>query len=99
MVAASESPITMRAFLGWLGEAVAGDRCIYHQGHLGIDRMPKLSRLAESVREELSRVADAALTAANAGEILLAQRRIGEGRVAYLAIKTSPPTPNRRSRR
>jgi len=38
------------------------------------------------VRAELNRVAGLAMTLADAGHLLLAQRRIAENRVAYLAI-------------
>lgn len=93
--AASATLATAQGFHGWVAKAVPGESCLYHSGFLGVDRMPKHSPLPEHQREELSRLADAVFAAADAGQVLLAQRRIDSG-AAYLAIKAAAPTPLRR---
>lgn len=74
------------AFLAWINRAAPGERIAYHEGHLACDRTQVSSSLPPMVRAELNRVAGLAMTLADAGHLLLAQRRIAENRVAYLAI-------------
>jgi hypothetical protein len=76
-----------RAFVTWLDHAAPGERISYHEGHLGCDRALRISRLPEPVRCELNRIAAHAMDLARQGQVVLAQRRVGEDRVAYLAIK------------
>lgn len=78
------------AFLAWTESAVPGDHLAYHEGLLGVDRVPGPSALPESQRHELDRVAGHAMALAEAGRLLLAQRRVGD-RLAYLAIKAGKP--------
>ena len=75
-----------RAFLAWFDRAAPGDRVTYHEGHLGFDRTRGHSSLSEPVLDELNRVAGLAMLLADAGHVLLAQSRVAEDRVAYLAI-------------
>lgn len=85
--AAIGSPVLdERAFLSWIDQAAPGERVVYHEGHLGFDRAFRISSFPEPVRGELDRVAGLAMTLADAGRLVLAQRRIAEDRVAYLAI-------------
>lgn len=75
-----------RAFLAWIDRAAPGERITYHEGHLGFDRTRGHSSLSETVLDELNCVAGLAMLLADAGHVLLAQRRVAEDRVAYLAI-------------
>ncbi|MBM3950786.1 MAG: hypothetical protein FJ311_04965 [Rhodospirillales bacterium] len=78
------------ALLTWLEVARPGERLAYHAGHLALDRARGWSSLGPAVREELGRVADRAMKLADRGRLLLAQRRLDDGRIAYLAIKPAP---------
>ena len=77
------------ALLAWIEMACPGDRLAYHAGHLALDRVRGWSSLADGAREELARVANLALALAAEGRVLLAQRRLDDGRTAYLAIRTA----------
>ena len=77
------------ALLAWTEMACPGDRLAYHAGHLALDRVRGWSSLADGAREELARVANLALALAAEGRVLLAQRRLDDGRIAYLAIRTA----------
>lgn len=79
-------------FLAWIDRAAPGERIAYHEGLLGVDRVRGPSSLPEPVRGELDRVAGLAMTLADAGHLLLAQRRVAEDRVAYLAIMATRQT-------
>ncbi|EME69969.1 hypothetical protein H261_10482 [Paramagnetospirillum caucaseum] len=92
MIAATAMPVLGEgAFLAWLDRAAPGERIAYHEGHLGCDRAFRISHLPEPVRAEINRVAVCAMDLAGQGRVVLAQRRVGEDRVAYLAIKATPP--------
>ena len=77
------------ALLAWAEMARPGERLAYHAGHLALDRVRGWSSLADGAREELGRVANLALALAVEGRVLLAQRRLDDGRIAYLAIRTA----------
>lgn len=79
------------ALLAWTEVARPGERLTYHAGHLALDRVRGWSSLADGAREELARVANLALALAAEGRVLLAQRRLDDGRIAYLAIRTMKP--------
>jgi hypothetical protein len=83
---ASVVPFQLRAFRRWLGQAKPGDRLEYHRGCLTVDRS-SASRLAERERRALTKLADAALKAAEADRVHLVQRRNGPADFSYLAIK------------
>ncbi|MBY0431125.1 MAG: hypothetical protein K2Q10_08000 [Rhodospirillales bacterium] len=85
MIAAT--PLAVRNFLAWVKDAAPGDIITYHEGLLGIDRTAGPSALPETFRAELNRVAGHAMALAEDGCLLLVQRRIADGHVAYLAIK------------
>ena len=77
-------PVTRAArgeneFLGWLGQATAGEVLPYHRGFLAIDRN-------WSVERELDRLASLALWAADHGLVHLVQRRHGPEDASYIAI-------------
>jgi len=71
----------------WAARAVAGDVIEYHRGHLAEDRNPTTSRLPEAACARVDRIADTALAMEAAGQVLLMQRRLGDGVFDYLAIK------------
>jgi hypothetical protein len=75
-------------FRSWLARACAGERVIYHRGHLTWDRSPA-SALTGPERQALARIADMAFAAAQEGQVLLVQRRHGPFDFSYLAIKAS----------
>ena len=75
-----------KAFCTWLSKAGAGDRIVYHRGHLAVDRMPGRSRLSERARGELDTIADRAWSLAEQGVLILAQQLHGPGDYSYFAI-------------
>lgn len=79
------------ALLAWTEMARPGERLAYHAGHLALDRVRGWSSLPDGAREELARVANRALALAEEGRVLLTQRRLDDGRIAYLAIRTTKP--------
>ncbi|MGE0257108.1 MAG: hypothetical protein AB7T39_21140 [Alphaproteobacteria bacterium] len=84
------------ALLDWLGTARPGDRFTYHIGHLAADRARETSGLAATAREMLGRVADHVMALAADDLLTAAQRRLGDGRTAYLAIKVDACSARRR---
>ena len=72
-------------FSAWLDQASPGDRLEYHRGFLMIDRMPR-GRLAESKRQELVRIADRAMWAAERGLVHLLQKRHRVHDYSYIAV-------------
>ena len=83
-------PITRAAlgeheFLGWLGQAAAGEVLPYHRGFLAIDRN-------WSVERQLDRLAALALWAAENGFVHLVQRRHGPEDASYIAIARKHPS-------
>lgn len=92
---ATSPPRSAAAFLAWIEQASPSDTITYHEGHLGIDRMPGPSSLPESTRFELDRIAGHAMALAEDGCLLLVQHRLADGRLAYLAIKASDDKPRR----
>lgn len=85
MQLAASVPVDEVALAHWLKTARPGERLVYHVGHLGFDRSPT-SHLPRARRESLIRVADRALALAESGCLVLAQQRVAEGCIAYLAI-------------
>jgi hypothetical protein len=78
--------LSERRFLAWIDRAQPGDRIAYHEGLLGVDRARGPSALPDPIRTEINRVASIAMDLADAGHLLLAQHRVAEDRIAYLAI-------------
>lgn len=91
-------PLTLVGFLAWFDRAAPGDGITYHEGVLAIDRTPGPSPLPEKSRTELDRIAGRARALAENGQLLLVQRRIAEGRTAYVAIKAARDTTWRNPR-
>ena len=75
----SARPLTEIDFLAWLGQAMPGERLIYHRGLLAFDR-------CAPSQQGLSRLADRAYWAAARGFVHLVQRRHGTDDFSYLAI-------------
>ena len=73
------TPMGEMEFLGWLGQAEAGEVLVYHRGFLAVDR-----HWAEG--GALDRLADRAAWAAEHGLADLLQRRHGPEDLSYLAI-------------
>lgn len=62
----------------WAGRAAAGNAIEYRCGHLVEDRNLIKSRLSEETRAHVDRIADTAPVIEANGQLLLAQRRLGE---------------------
>jgi hypothetical protein len=75
----SARSLTEIDFLAWLGQAMPGERLIYHRGQLALDRLARSQQV-------LSRLADRAHWAAARGFVHLVQRRHGTDDFSYLAI-------------
>jgi hypothetical protein len=95
-VPACRLELSEEGFCTWLGTALPGDAIEYHRGHLAVDRDPVRSRLPETDRRRLSRLARRALIFAEERRAHLVQRRHGEGDYSYLAIKATDPAKRRR---
>jgi hypothetical protein len=65
--------LTDAAMRAWIDTAVTGDRIEYYRGFLSVDIDPLLSRLAESDREEIARLAAFARRSAEVGHVHLVQ--------------------------
>jgi hypothetical protein len=74
-------------FRAWLRTARPGERVVYHQGFLVVDRGPN-SLLEERRRRRLDVLATATGAAAAAGHVHLVQWRRAVGTFVYLAVKT-----------
>jgi hypothetical protein len=85
------TPTTETAFCAWLVQAAPEDEAEYHRGFLVLDLTPFGTPMDHEARAELARVAGLALDLAERGFIHLAQRRIGPGVFAYIAIARPQP--------
>lgn len=79
------------AFYGWVAQAAPGETLVYHRGFLGIDITPVISRFGEPDRRRLLGLAQAALSAFDAGLVHLVQVRLEPDRFAYLAVARRKP--------
>ena len=79
------------AFYGWIAQATPGETFVYHRGFLGIDIAPVMSRFGEPDRRRLLGLAQAALSAFDAGLVHLVQVRLEPDRFAYLAVARRKP--------
>lgn len=79
---------TEATLLGWIETARPGDRFTYHIGHLAADRMRETSSLGVAARETLGRIADRVMALVTEGLVIATQRRLDDGRMAYLAIRS-----------
>lgn len=79
------------AFYGWIAQAAPGETFVYHRGFLGIDIGPGISRFGEPDRRRLLGLAQAALSAFEAGLVHLVQVRLQPDRFAYLAVARRKP--------
>ena len=87
----TEEPVNDLAFFAWVVQAAPGETLVYHRGFLGIDIGPGISRFGEPDRRRLLGLAQAALSAFEAGFIHLVQVRLEPDRFAYLAIARRKP--------
>lgn len=85
MQLAASIPVEENALAHWLRTARPGDRLVYHVGHLGFDRT-SVSALPRAKRETLMRIANRAMVLAESGCLVLAQQRLAENCMAYIAI-------------
>ncbi len=90
-------PLTGLAFATWVGQAMPGNRLMYHSGLLGRDA----AICSEPERRRLQELARTARRAFEAGLVHLVQQRLGPGRFGYLAIartrrRREAPSPTRR---
>lgn len=85
--------VSEEAFTSWLATALPGESLVYHHGHLAADRDRLTKALPEPLRLELIRIAERAWTWAEKGLVVLVQRRLGAGRIAYVAIKAGTVSP------
>ena len=76
--------LTTSVFRRWVAIAAIGNQLVYHEGYLACDRAPEIPT-AESRR--LHKVAQVIMNAAEDGRVHLVQRRLGEGRFAYIAVR------------
>ena len=72
-------------------DASPGDAIVYHIGLLARDRDKVASELSPERREDLEAVARRVLAMAEAGLGHLVQRRVAEGRCAYLLVVRPRP--------
>ena len=86
-----EEPINDLAFFAWVAQAAPGETLVYHRGFLGIDIGPGMSRFGEPGRRRLLGLAQAALSAFEAGLVHLVQVRLEPDRFAYLAVARRKP--------
>jgi hypothetical protein len=70
----------------WLGRARPGDRVVYHQGSLVVDR-GSTSSLQRRERRRIDDLATAAHAAVAAGRVHLVQERLATGTFRYLAVR------------
>jgi len=91
---APSPPVDETAFANWLATAAAGERLVYHVGHLGFDRCAG-SQLTATRRKTLNRVACRAFALAEIGQLFLIQHRVADGCVAYLAIMVGDASERR----
>jgi hypothetical protein len=89
MQISASTPVNESSFDSWLQSATPGEHLVYHVGHLGFDRSFG-SDLPRPRRQSLERVANRAMALAECGRLVLAQRRLGHGCIAYLAIMAAP---------
>jgi hypothetical protein len=82
----------------WLDRAQPGNRVLYHQGFLVVDR-GCTSSLNKGERRHLDALATAVAAAAAAGLIYLVQQRLAAGTFRYLAVRALQEPGLRNSRR
>jgi hypothetical protein len=87
----TDEPVHDLAFFAWVAQAAPGETLVYHRGFLGIDIGPGISRFGEPDRRRLLGLAQAALSAFEAGLVHLVQVRLEPDRFAYLAVARRKP--------
>jgi hypothetical protein len=83
--------LTENGLCDCFADAAPGDAIVYHMGLLARDRDKAASELPAERREDLEAVARRVWAMAEAGLGHLVQRRVAEGRCAYLLIVRPRP--------
>jgi hypothetical protein len=83
-------PFSATDLAAWIASAVPGEALEYYRGFIAIDVTSGQHRLTDCDRHRLLVLARRAVDAADAGQILLVQRRHGRDDYSYLAIKATP---------
>jgi hypothetical protein len=86
------------ALLGWFETALPGECFTYHIGHLAADCARESSGLAATARDMLGCIADRVMALVTEGRLIAVQRRLDDGRTAYLAIKAGMRSAGRSAR-
>ena len=84
------------AFAAWLKAAHPGSRITLHRGHLSVDRQQRPHAPHDPARDELNRLATAAMRASGQGLVHLVQKRHGDADYSYIAIRAGKPAKRRR---
>jgi len=66
-----DRPVTEIEFCAWVAQALPGDRLQYHRGFLVLDTFALFSRLGDTERDELRKLAGRAFWAAEQGVVHL----------------------------
>jgi hypothetical protein len=85
--AADPHPLTDLGFCTWVGQALPGERLVYHHGFLATD----LQETRDPDRRRLRGLGQAAYRAFEAGLVHLVQVRFDRGGFAYVAIARPKP--------
>jgi hypothetical protein len=83
---------TAAEILAWVQKARAGERLVYHVGHLAHDRMP-----VSFAPTEVGRIATIVRALIDEGRVIPLQQRRPDGQIAYLAVRSgvAPKEPLR----
>lgn len=73
-------------FISWLGRSRPGDRVVYHQGLLMKDRQFTANG-KPSLHTATSTYAKSVMSAADAGMVMLFQKRLDEDTCDYIAVR------------
>lgn len=83
-------PFSATDLAAWIARAAPGEPLEYYRGFIAIDVSSGHHRLSDCERHRLLALARQAVIAADAGQILLVQRRHGRDDYSYFAIKATP---------
>ena len=87
--------IDVAGFEGWLRAAHPGSRITLHRGLLCVDRRQRPDTPRNPARDELNRLADRTMRAAERGLVHLVQQRHGDADYSYIAVRARPPAKPR----
>jgi len=81
-----DRPVSEIEFCAWVAQALPGERLEYHCGFLVLDTFALFSRLGDTERDELRKLAGRVFWAAEQGFVHLVQERMGPDCFAYIAV-------------